>query len=187
MARKESITQKMILDSAFEMTRQEGHAAVTARTLAAKTGCSTQPIFRTYQNMEDLMEAVYERAIDYYHQYNERYQYRDKTPFFQLGMAYIGFAAEEKHLFEFLFLSGRRLSLYEIVNGNDGNIVYEINRARVAGCPNPKDLFMKMWIFIHGAACMTLSGEYDLTRAQTAKLLVETYQAFTGSDESTKS
>lgn len=33
--------------------------------------------------------------------------------------------------------------MYEILNGDAGNVVYEINLARVAGCPDPGDLFMK--------------------------------------------
>ena len=62
MARKEMITIDKILDTAFAMTREEGFANVTARRVAAKAGCSTQPIFRVYKNMEELWDAVYERA-----------------------------------------------------------------------------------------------------------------------------
>ena len=39
---------------------------------------------------------------------------------------------------------------------------------------------MKMWILIHGAACMSLTGDYDLTDVQTMGLLENTYQAFAG-------
>jgi hypothetical protein len=45
-------------------------------------------------------------------------------------------------------------------------------------CPDPGDLFMKMWIFIHGAACMSLTGDYDLTDLQTMQLLEHSYYAF---------
>ena len=54
MARKETITKNDILNAAFEMARTEGVGQVSARTLAAKAGCSTQPIFRVYKNMEEL-------------------------------------------------------------------------------------------------------------------------------------
>lgn len=70
--------------------------------------------------------------------------------------------------------------MYELLNGGEGNLVYEINLARVLGCPDPGDLFMKMWIFIHGAACMTLTGDYDLSDVQTMELLKRTYEAFAG-------
>ena len=89
-----------------------------------------------------------------------------------------------RHLFELLFVSDnqdgkhKKKSMYEILNGDAGNVVYEINLARVAGCPDPGDLFMKMWIFIHGAACMSLTGDYDLTDLQTMQLLEHSYYAF---------
>ena len=66
MARKESITIQDILHTAFEMTREEGFANVTARKVAAKAGCSTQPIFRVYKNMEEVWEAVYLKAIAFF-------------------------------------------------------------------------------------------------------------------------
>ena len=53
----------------------------------------------------------------------------------------------------------------------------EINRAVAAGCQNPSGLFMKMWIFIHGCACMVLTGDYDLTEEETVELLGDIYQS----------
>lgn len=184
MARKETITVEMILSTAFSMTREEGFANVTARKVAAKAGCSTQPIFRVYKNMDELWDAVYGKAVAYFQDYYSLYPRTGKTPFANLGMAYIAFAREERHLFELLFVSDRknRRSMYEILNGNQGNVVYEVNLARVSGCPDPGDIFMKMWIFIHGAACMTLTGDYDLTNVQTLELLEHSYEAFKQED-----
>lgn len=182
MARKETITMEQILDTAFAMTREEGFANVTARKVAAHAGCSTQPIFRVYKNMDELWDAVYERAVSFFRDYYSLYPRIGKTPFTNLGMAYIAFAREERHLFELLFVSGenRRKSMYEVLNGNEGNVVYEINLARVSGCPDPSGLFMKMWIFIHGAACMSLTGDYDLSDRESLELLERSYRAFVG-------
>ena len=41
-------------------------------------------------------------------------------------------------------------------------------------------MFMKMWIFIHGMACMTITGDYDLGITETVQLLKEAYQSFAG-------
>ena len=46
MARKETITKEDIIQAAFEILQEEGIEQVTARKLAAKANCSTQPIFR---------------------------------------------------------------------------------------------------------------------------------------------
>lgn len=180
MARKEIITIDMILDTAFAMTREEGFANVTARKVAARAGCSTQPIFRVYRNMDELWHAVYERAAAFFQEYYSRYPRRGNKPFANLGMAYIAFAREERHLFELLFVKEGPESrgMYELLNGTAGNVVCEINLAKAAGCAAPGDLFMKMWIFIHGAACMTLTGDYDLSDVQTLELLERSYDAF---------
>ena len=173
----------MILDTAFEMTREEGFINVTARKVAAKTGCSTQPIFRVYKNMEELWEAVYERAVGFFQDYYSLYPRTGKMPFSNLGMAYISFAREESHLFELLFLSQslgeesrlNKKSMYEILNGADGNVVREVAAAKEAGCETPSELFTKLWIFIHGAACMSLTGDYDLSNQETQALLEDFY------------
>lgn len=183
LARKETITIQMILDTAFEMTREEGFLNVTARKVAARTGCSTQPIFRVYKNMEELWEAVYDRAITYFQDYYSLYPRTGRTPFSNLGMAYIAFAREESHLFELLFLSQstgegahvNKKSMYEILNGAEGNVVHEVAMAKEAGCSAPSELFTKMWIFIHGAACMSLTGDYDLSNRETQELLEDFY------------
>lgn len=182
MARKETITGENILDTAFQMTREEGFENVTARKVAARAGCSTQPIFRVYRNMEELWGAVFHKAGEFFQDYYSLYPRTGKSPFSNLGMAYIAFAKEEKHLFRLLFASDaiREKSMYELLNGKEGNVVYEINLAAVAGCSDSEKLFTKMWIFIHGAACMTLTGDYDLTDMETRELLEETYRAFAG-------
>ena len=139
MARKEIITIDMILDTAFAMTREEGFANVTARKVAARAGCSTQPIFRVYRNMDELWHAVYERAAAFFQEYYSRYPRRGNKPFANLGMAYIAFAREERHLFELLFVKegpGSR-GMYELLNGTAGNVVCEINLAKAAGCALP--------------------------------------------------
>lgn len=180
MARKESITLLQILETAFKLARDEGIVEVTARKVAAAAGCSTQPIFRAYKNMEELYDDVYLKAAGFFQDYYSLYPRVSKTPFANLGMAYIAFARQERHLFELLFVSHRDSgkSMYELLNGNTGNVVYEINLARVQGCPDPGDLFMRMWIFIHGAACMSLTGDYDLSDSETLELLERSYRAF---------
>ena len=177
MARKESITIQDILDTAFAMAREEGFSNGTARKVAAKAGCSTQPIFRVYKNMDELWHAVYEKAVVFFHDYYDLFPRTGTKPFSNLGMAYIAFAREEKHLFQLLFLSelpGKK-GLYEVLNGEKGNVLAEINGAASMGCKDPQGMFMRMWLFIHGAACMSLTGDYDLSDAETKYLLEQEY------------
>ena len=180
MARKETITKNEILNTAFQMARQEGISQVSARTLAAKAGCSTQPIFRLYKNMEELGNELYDRAIEFFGDYYENFPKTHETPFVDLGLAYIRFAQEEQQLFKLLFVSENRhgKSLYDLLNGDRSTVVKEINSARSFGCKDPGGMFMRMWIFIHGSACMSLTDDYDLPEVETVKLLEECYRVF---------
>ncbi len=162
------------------MVREEGIENVTARKLATKAGCSTQPIFRIYQNMEEMESDLFEKVIDYFDEFYQAYPKKDVFAFVDLGMAYIQFAIQEKNLFRMLFLADNRhgKSLYELLNGKSGAVKQEINRAKDAGCNDPGELFMKMWIFIHGAASMATTGDYDLDEKETRQLLEESYRAY---------
>ena len=182
MARKATVTEKMILDSAFALMREEGFEQVTARKLAEKAGCSTQPIFRLYENMDSLIGDVYKEAALFFDSFCQSYPKWEETPFVNLGMAYIRFATMEKNIFRLLFLSQHRgsKSMYELLNGNTGAVGKEVAKAKQEGVSDPGGLFMKMWIFIHGAACMSLTGDYDLTEKETLGLLVDSYKAYTG-------
>lgn len=180
MPRKETITREKIAAAAFRMARKEGMEEVTARKLAGAVGCSTQPIFRLYQNMEEVQAEVLEQAIHFFDEFYDNYPKSQSAPFVNLGLAYISFAQKEGNLFRALFLSENRngKSLYELLNGKNGNVLQEISKAKAEGCRDPQGLFMKMWIFIHGAACMAITGDYDLGITETVGQLVDVYRAF---------
>ena len=93
MARKEMIKKDYLIDTAFIMAKQEGMENVTARKLAAKAGCSTQPIFRLYENMEDLWQEIYSKAVSFFAFFYERCSKLQDEPFVNLGLAYIQFIA----------------------------------------------------------------------------------------------
>lgn len=71
--------------------------------------------------------------------------------------------------------------MYELLNGSTGMVGREVAKAKTQGVENPGELFMKMWIFIHGAACMSLTGDFDLTEKETLTLLVNVYREYTRS------
>ena len=181
MSRKATITQKDIVNAAFKITKKEGFEQITSRKLAAAAGCSTQPIFRIYENMDELKKDVYEKAAEYYLDYYDKCEKTHNTPFVDLGLAYISFAQKYPHLFRLLFISqegSESKSMYDLVNGSNENVVKEINRAMEQGASNAQNLFMQMWIFIHGAGCMAVTGDYDLDEAASVEMLESAYRAF---------
>ena len=58
MSRKATISKEDIINAAFNITAREGFDKITSRGLAAEAGCSTQPIFRIYENMDSLKKDL---------------------------------------------------------------------------------------------------------------------------------
>ena len=181
MSRKATITQKEIVNAAFKITKKEGFEQITSRKLAAAAGCSTQPIFRIYENMDGLKKDVYDKAAAYYEDYYNDFVKSHDVPFVDLGLAYIGFAQKYPHLFRLLFISEQgpdTKSMYDLVNGAGENVVKEISKAHANGVVNAQQLFMQMWIFIHGAGCMAVTGDYDLDEETSVQMLESSFNAF---------
>ncbi|MCR5232294.1 MAG: TetR/AcrR family transcriptional regulator [Lachnospiraceae bacterium] len=182
MARKESITKQMIIDGAFEMLRESGYESVTARKLATHIGCSTQPIFRVYQNMDELQVELFEKSRKEYEEFCKNGGNDYPTPFVSLGLNYIQFARKEQNLFRLLFLSGNKEhTLYELINGNENAFVMK----EIKKIPNPnmdtvEDIFTKVFIFMHGMACMTITGELELSDEDASGMLEDAIKGFIG-------
>jgi len=183
MARKEVITKEMILEGAFSMVRKSGLEAVTARKLAQEIGCSTQPIFRVYKNMEELYKELYHEARVFYEEFYEGNTLVDATPFVGLGLSYIRFSQKETNLFKLLFLTkhDEDQTMYDLINGSNhqGFVIREIRRIPDLNPDHAGSIFMKIFTFIHGMACMAVSGEFDLEQAEVIKMIQDAYYAFT--------
>ncbi|MBQ7345267.1 MAG: TetR/AcrR family transcriptional regulator [Oscillospiraceae bacterium] len=105
MPPRSRIDREMIRDAAFTLVREQGIDALNARTVASKLGCSTQPVMYHYATMAELRQEVYAMADRMHTAYLMDMGPETQEPFLELGLRYIRFAAEEKHLFRFLFQS----------------------------------------------------------------------------------
>lgn len=180
MARKEAFSSEDIRNAAFQMTREQGINEVTARKLAAFAGCSTQPIFRHYANMEECIFDVFNDSLAFFDDFYKNFSKDSRVPFVNLGLCYIAFAEKEPNLFNFLFMTKNThdYNLYSLLNGRTGCVLEEMNKAKSNGVSAPEQIFMKMWMLIHGAACMVITGDFDLTPTQTRLQLEDAYKAF---------
>ena len=181
MARKEQISKQMILDGAFELVREQGVEMLTARKLAAKIGCSTQPIFRVYTNMEELAGEVFVKAKAFYEDFCLDFPDGCDTPFVDLGLCYISFAKQELNLFKLLFLTAHdeNNTMYDLINGaENGFVIKQLRRIKNLDMNKAGDIFMKVFIFMHGMACMAICGELDMTTEEILPTLKETIEGF---------
>ena len=62
MPPKAKYTRDEIIAIAYELVREQGVEALTAREVAKRLGTSPSPIFALFRDMEELKAAVKERA-----------------------------------------------------------------------------------------------------------------------------
>ena len=103
MPPRAKFTKEEIVQTAFEMTRKDGFASVTARELGKRLGTSATPIFTVFQNMHELQKEVRKLAMKEFEKYVE--DAINYTPAFkQYGVQMIKFATQEPQLFRILYM-----------------------------------------------------------------------------------
>ena len=176
MPPKVKITKKDILSAALSLVREQGEAALGARSIAATLGCSTQPIFSNFDTMETLSEAVTQEAYEHYLSFLMAEAESEQYPKYKaFGMAYIRFAKEEKELFKFLFMRDRRgqdLSPTADFEASVEILMASCNVSRETA----KLMHLEMWAFVHGIATMLATSFLELDWDLISDMLSDVYQ-----------
>ena len=69
MSTKIKVQKEDLIKGAVKIIRNKGIEELSARNLAKIVGCSTQPIFRLFENMEDLKSNVYNDVYEIQNRY----------------------------------------------------------------------------------------------------------------------
>ena len=141
-----------MVEGAFELVRREGHDALTARSLAAELGCSTQPIMYRFPDLAELREEVYRRADEFHTRY-----VLEGGDLVGMGLRYVRFAAEEPELFRLLFQSGHfdGKSLQGLIRAPEAAPVLQAAGSLGANSPEAaaRD-FECLYVAVHGYASL---------------------------------
>ena len=97
MPPKVKFTREEIIRSALDIVRETGPEGLTARSLAARLGCSVKPIFGLFRSMEEVQQEVLAAGYRLYGQTIAQAMEAGKYPPYKAsGMAYIAFAQPEQ-------------------------------------------------------------------------------------------
>lgn len=165
------VSKEAIIDAAVEILREGGAAAINARSVAKKLGCSTQPIYLSFRNMDELKAAMTQRAIALHTRHvrdslsnreDSGSCYSGYSRYSSYGMGFVKFAAEEKHLFRWLYLDGEQsvphqydVLLPEIIAAMVSEYGYTEEQAR--------KLHRDMAYYSYGLAILANTGHLNLT------------------------
>ncbi len=182
---KQRITKDMILDVAFKLARENGYEQVVVKNIAVEIGCSVQPIYSYFSNMESLRLAVIEAAMKFYNEFI--YSRVDKENALEsMARANVAFAKYETNLFKLLFL--------QKLNGlNSFNDIYEwmgdkqatAQLSKKLSLPEEKikEVYIMLIVFTHGVATMIATGGANISEDESAAILEKALKAFIKAQE----
>ena len=172
MPRKAQYNRQQIIDAAYELARKQGMEAVVSRSVAARLGCTTMPIFSFFTSMEELRGEVYERAkktcVDYL------MEALDYTPAFkEFGLRWVQFACREPALFTILF-SDDPASVTDDFSSLFESITQSIIDGFGLDVPEAQELLYQMLIHANGIASFLKHKPDRLSVRELGRILSET-------------
>ena len=155
---KKIITREQIVQSACELVAEVGMDGLNMRELAKRCNCSTQPIYLSFKNADELKHEILKQIIECYNQYIAQEIASNKYPEYKAsGMGYIRFAKEQPQFFKYLFMRDRSNE-----TTNEMEMVFEREAERVMQYGINHDtaiaIHTHMWVYVHGIATNYATG-----------------------------
>ena len=172
------IKKEDLVKGAIKIIRDNGETELSARNLAKVVGCSTQPIFRLFKNMDDLKNTVYDDVYEIQKKYIENGK-EHQIPFIGIGLSYIEFASKEKNLFKFLFMSefSKDNNILDMAD-KDSNIIDMIVKSTGLSYESSKLIYIYTWLIIHGIASMMATTNSKLDSSEIETIIFDAFKGY---------
>lgn len=181
MPPKPKFSKEEIIDAALDIVSRDGVAALTARELGEKLGCSSSPIFTVFKSMDEVMQAIRIEAMHRYDKYVSRA--RDYYPSFKaIGILMLRYAKEQPKLFQLLFMAeNAQARRFEDVFDSLGEtaklcIEFVMNDYGLTA-EEARFLFQYVWTFTYGVSAMSATGMCDFSGDELISMLGNEFMA----------
>lgn len=182
MPAKRRITREDIIEGALNTLRDGGYDSVNARSVAKKLGCSTQPIYLEFANMDELRTELTKRAVM---KHTEMVMEAMNRPdekgnrYRSYGIGFVNFAKKEKQLFRYLYLEGNQCGEH-FDDAHLDQILKIIDE--MYGYPRDiaEQFHQDMMFYAYGIAVMLNKGSIELDDKELGELLNRQFKALIG-------
>ena len=174
------IKKEDLVKGTIKIIRSKGDAELSARNLARVVGCSTQPIFRIFKNMDDLKNTVYDDVYELQKKYLSNGE-NHQVPFIGVGLSYIEFASKEKNLFKFLFMSSNSKynNILKMAEDESGKkYVDMIEKTTGLSTESSKQIYINTWLIIHGIASMMATTNSELPKMDIETIIFDAFKGY---------
>lgn len=166
MPPKPKYTKDEVIQAAFELTEEKGILNVTARDVGRRLGTTPTPIFTYFNGMDELKEAVYQKALRESTDYiSECINYM--PAFKEFGLRWIRYAYEHPNIYRMVYLfEGVQKPMVGFVNGDFVDALkpmkYEVMNYFKLSDEQARILVNEMLTYAQGIATLCIqTGEYN--------------------------
>ena len=174
----------MILQAAYELLDESGIGAVAIKTIAARLGCSTQPVSWQFGSMTELKKELYAYSVNMlYGSLEDEMKGKDAIDaFFLSGIRYISGACDHPNVFKFVNVDDHMATIGERIGGDASifSMQFDDEAARKFEseydiAPEKIDRMVRdTVIYTHGLAVMMMFDNYRLPKEEACKMILDT-------------
>ena len=176
MPARRKIQKEDFIQESVSIVAKEGINALNARKIAKKLGCSTQPLFYIYENMDDLKKDVMNEIVKIFDievlkSETGQLEYKD------IGINYIRFAKEEPELFKIMFNRKINEGAFDFIDltGSAKTILETISKQTGMSNEDAKQFHLRMWLYVNGIASLAANQTVEFNDEEIAELLKDQY------------
>lgn len=173
MARTIKFSKEDILEKSVVFIKEHGYSKLTVRELVKYIGCSTQPIFKNYENFdmykEDIKVYLRKDYSDFISKYVDINDY-----LYTISYAYAFYAKKEPNVFFSLFmadLAGSR-TVEEVLNtGRNMETINAMVKQYKISLEDAKKVYREVRFYTHGIATQLCVNSIKLTDKEIKDLI----------------
>jgi AcrR family transcriptional regulator len=177
MPPKISTSKEMIIEAGYSIADEEGIGQVNCRAIAKKIGCSTQPVFSRFPNMDELKEEVFKYACDKLEKtIADRLQSSNTQSLLEIAVTVLAdLARDHKNLYKLIYLSDFRSekSFLEERERYQTNklIIKELVDRYYIDSERVERIFERSSLLVHGICTVIATTTMDYSNEQVIRIV----------------
>ena len=173
MARTVSFSKEEILEKSVNYIKKYGYSSLTVRSLAKYIGCSTQPLFRNFENFN-----VYKKELKGYLRKDYEFfiaKYVNKDDYlYTISYAYALFAKEEPNIFFSMFmadLAGSRTVKEVLDTDRNKETIIAMTKQYNISLEDANKIYRDVRFYTHGMAAQLCVNSIKLSEKEIKGLI----------------
>lgn len=177
MPPKITTSKEMIIEAGYSIADEEGIGQINCRAIAKRLGCSTQPVFSRFPNMDELKEEVFKYACDKLEEsIADRIESSKDTSVLEITVTTLAdLARSHKNLYKLIYLSDFRSEkcfLEEQEKYQTNKLIkkelidrYNIDSKKVEG------IFERSSLLVHGICTVIATTAMNYSNKQVIEII----------------